>query len=376
MRKLALVVAACCATSCGTSKPPSPTEEVVGCEGASLLTNPSDPAERGPWPVGARTVTIGDLTTEVWYPAIVGSEIGLATELYDIRKALPATEAAKIPDADNPLAPCDCVRGLPLDASHGPYPVVIFVHGTASFRYQSLHFATHWASRGFVVVAADHPGLRLADVLGMACGASPPPQALGANLDTLIAALASPAGPLDFLAGHIDPTRIAVSGHSAGGGAAAAASTKPGVQVVISMAGAMATPKAATLRSTLYFGGIVDSIASWGTVKNAWSGSPTPRRLIGISDGGHLTFSDLCQVKNAAGKDLLQIAKDHQVCGAQLAGFLFDCDPTHVDGPTGWDIVNHASSAVLETVLQCQPATDLSHIQSRFPAVADYQEAL
>ena len=136
---------------------------LAGCDGASLLAPPADLAAPGPWPVGVRTAKVGNLTVEIWYPAQVGSDAGKPTERYDIRLQLPASEAAKIPDADNPWQDCDCVRDLPLDDAHGPYPVVLFVHGTASFRHQSLHQMTHWASRGFVVVAADHPGLKLGD---------------------------------------------------------------------------------------------------------------------------------------------------------------------------------------------------------------------
>jgi fermentation-respiration switch protein FrsA (DUF1100 family) len=362
---LALLVA------CSSSKPLPPGTDTAGCEDAKLLANPADFAEPGPWPVGARTVAIGSLTVEVWYPAEPGSETGKPTERYDIRKQLPASEGAKIPDADNPWQECDCVRDLPLDGAHGPYPVVLFVHGTASFRHQSLHQMTHWASRGFVVVAADHPGLKLGDLLAMACGGSAPPQSLSADLDAVIAALGTPAAGLDFLAGHIDTTRLAVAGHSAGAGAAADAATKPGVRTVISMAGNRAT----TTGSSLYLGGLTDGVVAWGQTKTAFDGAAVPRRLVGIANGGHLTFSDLCETKNASGKDLLQIASDYQVCGAQLAGFLFDCDPMYIDGPTGWEIVNYASSAVLEETLQCQPAS-LSSIMSKYPDVAEYKEML
>ena len=255
---------------------------------------------------------------------------------------------------------------------------MLFVHGTAAFRHQSLPIVTHWASRGFVVVAADHPGLDLGDFLAMACQQ---PQAgsqdLSGDLDAMIAALAAPAGDLGFLAGHVDAGRIAVAGHSAGAGAAAAASTKPGVQVVLSFAGAEATAASRSLASTLYMGGMSDNIASWNHVKQAWAGSPAPRRLVEIGNAGHLAFSDLCQARNAAGQDLLQIAQAHQVCGAQLAGFLFDCNPDYIDGPSGWEVVDYASSAVLEPVLQCAHGLpDLSQIQSVLPAVVDYEEAL
>ncbi len=386
MRQLALVLAfAACGGSNKTSSatPDAPgsgsgsgSASTMGCDGASLLADPNDFAAPGPWPVGVKTVMVGNLLTEVWYPATPGSEAGKAMETYDIRKELSATEAAKIPDADNPVQPCDCVRDLPLDGARGKYPVVLFVHGTASFRHQSLHFVTHWASRGFVVVAADHPGLKLGDLLAMACGGTSPPQNLSGDLDALIAAIGAPSGDLAFLAGHIDTTRVAVSGHSAGGGAAAAAAGKPGVQVVIPMAGAGTTPAVATLKSGLYFGGLSDGIASWNTVKNAYDNSPKPRRLVGLKNAGHLNFSDLCDIKNAAGQDILTVAKNHGICGANLAGFLFDCDPSHLDGPTGWSIVNYASSAVLESTLQCKPMPDLKAHEMGDSNVGEYDEAL
>ena len=45
------------------------------------------------------------------------------------------------------------------------FPVIVFVHGTAGWRSQSLSLVSHWASRGFVVVAADYPGICLHDLL-------------------------------------------------------------------------------------------------------------------------------------------------------------------------------------------------------------------
>lgn len=349
-----------------------------GCDGASLLPNPADPRAPGPWPVGARTVKLGKLTVEIWYPATPGSDAGTTKARYDIREELPASERAKINDVDNPWQDCDCTRDLPLDAAHGPYPAVVFVHGTAAFRHQSLPITTHWASRGFIVIAADHPGLMLGDFLAMVCNQPQSgSQNLSADIDAEIAALAAPAGDLAFLAGHVDATRIGIAGHSAGANATASASTKPGVRVVIPMAGNQATATSSTLASTLYLGGESDSIVSYGSVKTAWGSSPTPRRLIEIGNAGHLVFSDLCQIHNAANQSILQVAQNDNVCGANLAGFLFDCKTTYLDGPTGWDITNYASSTVLESVLQCaQGLPDLATIQQVFPAVKGYQQAL
>ena len=352
----------------------------TGCAGTTFLPVPADPKARGPWPVGARTVTIGRLTAEVWYPAVVGSDAGQPAVTYDIRKELPAAEASKISDADNPVQRCDCARDLPLDTAHGPYPIVLFVHGTAAFRTQSLPIVTHWASRGFVVVAADHPGLDLGDFIGGICGEpTSGSQDLSGDLDAEIAALAAspPTGQLAFLAGHVDPTRVAIAGHSAGANAAAAATTKPGVQVAIVLAGNAAATAAPHLASTLYMGGESDAVVSWSSVQSAWSGSPKPRRLVGIANAGHLVFSDLCQIQNAAGQNILTVAQDDQVCGANLAGFLFDCNASYVDGQTGWDVTDYATSVVLESTLQCATGLpDLSTIMQALPAVQTYQQAL
>jgi pimeloyl-ACP methyl ester carboxylesterase len=354
-----------------------PGEDRAGCDGASFLATPTDPAADGPWDVGARTVTIGRLTVEVWYPAAPGSADGQEPAVYDIRQELPPMMRDDIPDDDNPWQPCDCVRDLPLDEAHGPYPVVLFVHGTAAFRHQSLSNATHWASRGFVVVAADHPGLMLGDFLAQLCPDDPTgDQDLSGDLDAVIAALATPAGDLAFLDGRIDATRLAVVGHSAGGGAAAAASGKPGVRVVIPLAANGSTAPADGLEQVLYMGGLSDGIAMWSGVQSAWEGSATPRALVGIANAGHLVFSDLCDTLNAEGEDLIAIANEHGLCGANFASFLFDCSPTLIDPEIGHTIVNHATSTVLESALQCRDdLPELSDIVNAYPDVAEYDEA-
>ena len=54
--------------------------------------------------------------------------------------------------------PCNCSSDIPADIDDGPYPLLVFIHGTGGFRYNSLMNMVHLASRGFVVIAADHPG--------------------------------------------------------------------------------------------------------------------------------------------------------------------------------------------------------------------------
>jgi predicted dienelactone hydrolase len=350
----------------------TPTD-VTGCPGQTLYALPTDPSAPGPWPVGARTVMLAGLTTEVWYPATLGSDAGKTKIVYDIREHLPPADAAKIPDSDNPPQPCDCVRDLPIDDTHGPYPLVMFIHGTAAFRTQSLTFMTHWASRGFVVVSADHPGIQLKDILGGAVGNSDEAGDTNKALD----ALAAPAGDVAFLAGRIDGARIAVSGHSAGGSATAGFGGR--AQVLIPMA-AMGTSSGATLLSSLIMGAGMDGIARYSGQQMGYASSPTRKRLVGIGgNAGHLAFSDLCAIGADKG-GILKIAQDHGVMVNPLIATLAQdgCKPGQLAPDLGWHIVDFATSAVLEETLQCSPssAAQIAGIAAAVPNVQEYQESL
>ena len=348
--------------------------DVTGCPGQTLYALPTDPSAPGPWPVGAKTVTLAGLTTEVWYPATLGSDAGQTPIVYDIREHLPPADAAKIPDSDNPPQNCNCFRDLPLDQAHGPYPLVVFIHGTAAFRTQSLTFMTHWASRGFVVVSADHPGIELKDILG---GTNIGTSDEAGDTNKALDALAAPSGDLAFLVGHLDGARIAVSGHSAGGSATAGFGNR--AQVLIPMA-AMGVSAGSTLKSTLVMGAGMDGIAQYTGQQMGYSSSPKPKRLVGLGgDAGHLAFSDLCAIGADKG-GILQIAEDHGIMVNPLIAALAQdgCKPGQLAPDLGWHVVNFATSAVLEETLQCSQssAAQIAGIANAVPNVQEYQQDL
>jgi len=368
-----LVLAAAPACSLVVDSEREAPETVNACEGSALLVTPEDPGARGPWHVGARTVTLAGLTAEVWYPAAPGGEADVEKARYDIREHLREGDQGKIPDEDNPFQECDCYRDLPLDEAHGPYPVVLFLHGTGGFRTQTLTQMTHWASRGFVVVAADHPGLELKYALDLQIGGDQ-----AADAKALLDALESPAGDAAFLAGRLASDRRAVVGHSIGGMALSGLGGQPGVRVLIPMAAGWVNP-GASLRGTLILGAMDDAVVAYTQQQQGFETSPAPKRLVGLTGAGHLAFSDLCALGREQG-GILQVAIDHGIeVNPLIAALAQDgCKEGQLPHERGWAIINHATAAALEEHLACSKtaAASLASIGDVFPEVGEYQEEL
>jgi hypothetical protein len=394
------------ASSTGPTSPGadgSGTSPTAGC-GSSLLPVPGDPGVRGPWKVGVQTVTIGRLTVEITYPAQPGSESGKPEVTYDPSAWLPGTEATKI-KVHGTLAPVggDLFRGLPIDAAHGPYPVILNIHGTASFRVANISMLTHWASRGFVVVSADYPGLYIHDELASTAQCNLPTtgtQDVPTDVTTQITALTSPTGPIAFLAGHIDMNRLGITGHSQGACITATLTTDPHVQVVVPMAGSVAVATSSTLKGVTFVAGIDDKVITYnsplGSIGNvvctqgnlqqsdtgAYTASPGPpavkKRLVGITGGGHLSVTDLC-TQNSAGVDAAHEAINDGVCGvgsAVIIGLAALDDCGTVDMDTGIHDTNYASTAAFEEVLMCTDrSAAFANLKQNLSTVGDYQQA-
>jgi hypothetical protein len=365
------------------------------CASDNLLAIPDDVGVRGPWDVGVRTLQIGTrLTTEIFYPAEPGSTAGKPEAKYDLRQWLPAEDRDKVPADRSPLVgPLGghLYRDVPIDAGHGPYPVIIFIHGTASTRFASGTLNTHWASRGFVVVAADYPFLGLADKLNEACGRPYPEQDVPGDVNAQLAALNAASGELAFLKGRIDMKRLGISGHSQGGCVSAELTSLPGVQISIPLSGSM--PNAtASLKSLMYISGISDQVIGYdssliGNVvcspgatssKGAYTDSVAmgPKRLIGITGGGHLVPTDLCQ-DNEQGRNAIEEAQFDGVCGIENAVFiglpaLFDCGT--IELKAGLDAVIYPSTAALEETLHCKDRKQaFDDMRTKLPQIGEFE---
>jgi dienelactone hydrolase len=179
-----------------------------------------DPFRRGPFPVGVCTLQLADearegrlLPVEIWYPAgdaHAGQDVAVGTrDAYDLIPGFP------------PLTQ-DAVRDAAPRAGH--WPLIAFSHGYTGHRRQSTFFCTHLASHGYVVVSADHTGNTVLDaVQAMMSGRRPDPAAMlrdsvaARPVDVIFVIDRVLAGAAGGLGGHIDPERIAMTGHSFGG---------------------------------------------------------------------------------------------------------------------------------------------------------------
>jgi len=332
------------------------------------LDLPADPAETGV-PVGVSTFTQSNVTFEVWYPASEATA-GSATESPDFDQFLPAVFTDAVGDVSFPTFDSGAVRDAALRVPEAPYPVVVFSHGFGGMRLQSIDYAVHLASRGYVVVAADHPGRMMGDVLP--CLFSPPLDGCDlsgfggddpaeADVAVLLDWIDAPA---ETFVGALDTTRIGLSGHSAGAGTTVGVgNVEDRFTALLPMAG-YAVPSRDV--PTLLMGGTCDTFAA-DTESIAARDALLDGGLVRILGAGHLAFSDLCRLDLAglsaewiAGRDdlnptfyelLLQLATDGCPDAADPSPDFCDADeflPLDVSAP----IIRHYSTVFFDAELR------------------------
>ncbi len=164
----------------------------------------------GPYEVGVTTITIdGDgerpLTVDVWFPLVEAGDALL--HQYTLIPGVFYESPVAVTAAADQIAP------------DGPFPLVVYSHGSGGLRYIASYYTEAIASYGYVVAAPDHTGNTAADRL------------LGAEADFDVTALNRPndvgavinamldptsTATAGFVAA-VDPESIAVTGHSFGG---------------------------------------------------------------------------------------------------------------------------------------------------------------
>ncbi len=269
-----------------------------------------DPIGTGPYGVGVQTITIVDesrnrpLTVDVWFPLI------------DATRADPARYTFITGDYfESPRALDASVDSASTD---GPFPLVLYSHGSGGSRYIHSDYTETIASHGYVVAAPDHTGnTSVEQVLGIsdrpAVVAFNRPLDMAAVLDALVAGTGEAA---DYTA-LIDPDRVAATGHSFGGFTTYAMASgyendlgsvppDPRIDALIPLAPAVGDGGAQSLLTTERLGSIeLPTMIIVGTddkttpvdpnVETAWQASnATPHYRVELVAAEHQTFTDLC----------------------------------------------------------------------------------
>ncbi len=270
-----------------TTEPPQETV-VDTTEAAEPEVTPAELAERGPYAVGVTTRTLpeGGLV-EIWYPADESAAGGTVT--YNVRDFLPPGVGDLIAaDIDDSFT-IDATRDAPT-AADGPFPIVLFSHGASAFRLQSSQIAEHLASWGIVTASTDHPSRDLTNSLGGTAEGQPPSVDQMRSMRTMLTTL--DADPL--LGGALDNDRIALGGHSAGGGTISEVALDEGILGYVSYASGLRdnVPD----MPSLFLAGELDGIIDVSRTAEAFELAPPPSWLWVFDDSGHLAFSDLCAI--------------------------------------------------------------------------------
>jgi predicted dienelactone hydrolase len=335
---LVLVLSACAGNDGGLEPDGDPAGDPTGCAGYE---------ERGGFEVGVTTLDLDGVPVEVWYPAAPGSTDGLTQDEYDMREWLPPAEAAKIPDSETPLFSYDAYRDV--DVADGSFPLVLFSHGMGGYRMQSSVLMAHLASWGFVVAAPEHPerGLSILVETGAPTG-DDGPQAMRDTRDLMVAESAVAGGRFE---GRIDGSKIAVTGHSAGGAAVLEVATDDGIATWMTFASGGFGSSGGPEIPSFMMAGTNDGIASVDQIESAFDRQAADKRFLAIDGMGHLGFSDICAIGRDRG-GVLQIAVDNGVEVPEILMVLGNdgCTEDDMAPETGWPIVAHYTTAHLKQV--------------------------
>jgi dienelactone hydrolase len=265
-----------------------------------------DPFIRGSFPVGVRTIEALDAARnhlfpcEIWYPATAkhaGED--LAPETQDTF-TVPGRAGQRHQAAVRNAA-----------AQRGRYPLIIFSHASGAGRRSATFLCTHLASHGYVVAALDHSEVIVAE-LGRKEAESD--QQRAARWQQVIA---SRVPDVRFLLDHllsggawdskaqIDPTQVAIVGHSFGGWTALATpDVEPRMNAVVALApGGAPNPKPGILPVTLAFNWCRDLPTLYLVAENdaslplagmyeLFERTPGSKQMVILRRADHLHFMD------------------------------------------------------------------------------------
>lgn len=316
-RTLSLVVtAALVLVACGSDDDATPTTEaapetVPPATDAPTTTEPAledlELIGPGAYDVGVQTITIDagsdrPLTVDVWFPLDDAGDAPLhrytfLPEIYYESPTAVTADAAQI-------------------SADGPFPLVVYSHGSGGLRYIASDYTEAIASHGYVVAAADHTGNTAVELVldiegDRAANAFNRPNDVVAVID----AMTDPQSTETVgFSQSVDPEQIAVTGHSAGGYTAYAVAggvetdlgpveADPRVDAIITLA-----PSSSGITDEAFAAMTVPALVMAGTADDATPIDPNvtrpwelaasaPHHRADLVDAGHQSFSIACEAQ-------------------------------------------------------------------------------
>jgi predicted dienelactone hydrolase len=274
-----------------------------------------NPIARGSHPVGVRTIELIDrrldarALTEIWYPADAryrGHDLDDATrDQFSIAPTLPSARQSAVRDAE--------------PASTDRLPLVLQSHGGYGHRREMTHLATHLASHGYLVAAADFPGDNVTDSFA----ASSREAATIATVPIDESARNRPRQAADFLEQvltlapslrlAVDEGLVGACGHSMGGFTSLALNSvsrrSSAAFAICPLAGTRSPiPQISRLQSllsvddwerqvpTLVLTGAADPIVIAADVRDLYGRMRAPKQLVIVEGAGHVHFGDSAEL--------------------------------------------------------------------------------
>lgn len=339
-----------------------------------------DPGKLGPYAVGVTTLRITDkdrideqtkqprpMVIEIWYPAVDAAKNGTPDE-YQVMQDAPTAvqERLKQLNIQVPAMKQQAFRDAEPLREEGPYPIILFSHGSGGIRFQSVFQTVHLASHGYVVVSVDHAGNTLYDLF-LDPKAQEPSQLFKAAvyrpLDVkfmLEEMKRRAADKQDRFHQLIDFSKMGTTGHSFGGMTSILALAHiPGIQVVIPQAPHTSLVAALGVEAQHVRNAVVmvhaakdDRTLSYEKEEKAFYDlaiTPpyhnTDRYLVTLERGGHFSYSNICEL------DLKQYAS--RLGFGNVDSILSDGCATHnTPIQEAHRIINHYATGIFNVILR------------------------
>ena len=274
-----------------------------------------EPFARGAFPVGARHVNLNnegrEIPLTVWFPA---------TDQHKGQDLAPETQDVISFDPPNPWQPRRQAAVRDATPRGEVFPLVVYSHGATDSRFSGGFLATHLASHGYVVAAADHPGDNKIVEPGEQYDLAPLRETRPKDIAFLMEQLVGGAVGDDI---RFDAEKIGLTGVSFGGWTtlmvlqeddrfSAAVPLTPGLgdsplspgmaenRAVLDLD---AWPKAVP---TLLVAGDQDALVLIDAMRALFRDLPEPKQMVEIQNIGHFQFVEHCEERHDAFVQQLQ----------------------------------------------------------------------